>query len=211
MTTALLLHTVRRSMIALTLTAPAVWADSVDCDVLIRTSDITEVVIDGESFQVIRPGAVDESLMQTECVPIQKELDRLTTQLAERDALLNDFEALSTRYQRQLEGYREVQSRALSLNLEYRDLTGKYSEQVTHYEAVSHQLSGVAHDLDDLAGRYRSIAEQMLTRYRLGVALGSGDQGGLARQVHVGIDRVNVYVHDYDNRTSALIGAEIRW
>lgn len=182
-----------------------------DCDVLLRMSDFTRVQIDGEWFDVVRPGAVEASLEQTGCAPIAAENQRLRDLVETQNTLLDDQETLLTRYEHQLTSYREVLDRATLLNQEYEALSKDYSIQVTRYETVSDELSGVAHDLDDLAGKYRDIASRMLNRYRLGAALGSGDEGGLAKQVHVGMESVNIYLHEYQGNTSALVGTELRW
>merc|ERR1711879_324921 len=114
--------------------------------------------------------------------------------------------SLVQRYENQLVEYRKVLDCSTHLNQEYRGLSQDYSGQLDRYERVSEQLSGVAHELDDLSGEYRTLAARMMNRYRIGAALGSGTEGGLAKQVHIGVESMNIYVHNYDGNTSALVG-----
>jgi len=190
----------------------ASWSDTPrDCDVLVRLSDFVVKEIEGVRYQVIRPGAIEASLEQTQCAPVTAELQRLRQQLARQNALLTDQEGLLSRYDEQLASYRGVLERSASLNQSYRGLSEDYQQQLQRYETVSDSLSQVAHDLDDLSGEYRSLALQMTRRYRLGAALGTGNEGGVAKQLHFGVERLNLYLHEYEGNTSALVGAEMHW
>ncbi len=202
----------RYSVIVMVFLSGACWSDTPrDCDVLVRLSDFVSREIEGVRYQVIRPGAIEASLEQTQCAPVATELQRLRQQIAEQDALLADQERLLSRYDEQLASYRHVLERSESLNQSWRGLSDDYQQQLQRYETVSESLSQVAHELDDLSGDYRSLALDMMHRYRLGAALGTGNEGGIAKQLHFGVERLNLYLHEYEGNTSALVGAELRW
>ncbi|MCY0965968.1 hypothetical protein [Parathalassolituus penaei] len=185
-------------------------AQAESCDVVLKSSDLKPIEINGQRLVVVDVALVTHSVATTGCVQVVDELLRLRQAIASRDQLLADFRQLTADYEGQLAQHGQVLDRSQRLNEDYSHLSEDFSQQLQSYQQITSDMSDVAHRLDDLAGEYRDLASDMLYRYRLGAALGGGSDG-LAGQLQFGYDHLNLYLHNYDNHTSALVGAEIRF
>lgn len=199
-----------RLALMLVIFVTAATARAEECDLLLKSSDLKPLEVNGEILMVADPQKVRESLAVTGCAEIAAELERLKTALAQRDQLLQQYQQLVADYDGQIGRHQQTLEKTQQLNDQYSQLTNDYNLQIDRYETVTRDMSQLSHELDDLAEEYRDLAVDMMSRYRLGAAVGGGSEG-LASQLQLGYDHLNLFLNNYNDRTSAMVGAEIRF
>ncbi|MCD8523855.1 MAG: hypothetical protein LRY66_13790 [Saccharospirillaceae bacterium] len=180
------------------------------CDMLVTPAELTQQTINGQIVYLLPANKVEQTQNLTGCIHygalLQKNQDAIHQANADIAALQKQNHDLV----QQLEKYRALVADQAQLSEQYTQLNTQYQDQVTQCQALNSNLITVADKLDTLSGEYRSIAVQSLSRYRVGAAVGGGAEG-FASQLHVGYDTLNLFIHNYDDKTSALIGAELRF
>ncbi|PHS65934.1 MAG: hypothetical protein COB09_00200 [Thalassobium sp.] len=196
--------------VSMVLKVSAAQAENSACEMLVTPAELSQQTINGQIVYLLPANKVQQTQHITGCIDytalLQKNQDASDQASADIAALQKQNADLA----QQLEKYRALVADQTQLSGQYTQLNTQYQDQVKQCQALNTNLISVADKLDTLSGEYRSIAVQSLSRYRVGAAIGGGTEG-FASQLHVGYDTLNLFIHNYDDKTSALIGAELRF
>lgn len=180
------------------------------CDMLVTPAELTQQTINGQIVYLLPANKVEQTQNLTGCIHYGELLQKNQDAIQQANADIAALQKHNHDLVQQLEKYRTLVADQTQLSEQYTQLNTQYQDQVTQCQALNSNLITVADKLDTLSGEYRSIAVQSLSRYRVGAAMGGGTEG-FASQLHVGYDTLNLFIHNYDDKTSALIGAELRF
>ncbi len=188
----------------------SVQAEDTTCEMLITPANLSQQTINGQVVYLLPADKVQQTQNITGCVNYTELLQKNQDDSRKASADIAALQQQNADLAQQLEKYRILVADQTQLGDRYSQLSTQYQDQVKQCQALNTNLISVADKLDTLSGEYRSIAVQSLSRYRVGAAVGGGSEG-FASQLHVGYDTLNLFIHNYDDRTSALIGAELRF
>jgi hypothetical protein len=183
------------------------WAQA--CELIVQADDFERRQVNGE-WVYLMPAARFDALQRQGCMPVTQLLQDNQQSIAELQRQVVEQQQLITDYQRQIELYQQVVAEASRINQRYDNLASSYQQQLQQQQSLIQRYQQTADEFDALAGDYRDLAAQGLSRYRLGLALGAGNEG-MAGAVQFGVGRWLVLLHSLDGHASALVGTEIRF
>ncbi|ASP39141.1 hypothetical protein CHH28_10815 [Bacterioplanes sanyensis] len=178
------------------------------CEWLVTEADFQPREFDGELWFVMPADRYQQ--LQSLCSDISGLLQRNQQTITELRQRTQQQQALLDDFQQQLQRYQQVVANAERINARYQNLSEAYQSQLQQQQTLLQRYQQTAQAFDELAGDYRELAAKPFSRYRLGMALGAGSDG-LAGAVQAGIGPWSLMLHSMDGRSSALVGAELRF